>query len=153
MYKNGELCISILHEPGVDQYGYEDAGERWLPVHTVESIVRLVSSSSISALGKLTLIMHHATNLAPLPARPAAHLGNLTAESGHARHELSRQRGRCGALALRPSPLLPRIATLTPSFGTMSLPSRPQKEVREDIATYRKKVRRLARRSAEEGFD
>jgi ubiquitin-conjugating enzyme E2 G1 len=35
------LCISILHEPGVDQYGYEDAGERWLPVHTLESIVRL----------------------------------------------------------------------------------------------------------------
>lgn len=28
-----------------------------------------------------------------------------------------------------------------------------QKEVREDIQTYRKKVRRLARRSAEEGFD
>ena len=40
VYKNGELCISILHEPGVDQYGYEDASERWLPVHTVESIVR-----------------------------------------------------------------------------------------------------------------
>jgi hypothetical protein len=30
--------------------------------------------------------------------------------------------------------------------------TRAQKEVREDIATYRKKVRRLARRSAEEGF-
>jgi hypothetical protein len=30
--------------------------------------------------------------------------------------------------------------------------ARAQKEVREDIATYRKKVRRLARRSAEEGF-
>jgi ubiquitin-protein ligase len=41
VYKNGELCISILHEPGADQYGYEDAGERWLPVHTVESIVRV----------------------------------------------------------------------------------------------------------------
>jgi ubiquitin-conjugating enzyme E2 G1 len=27
------------HSPGDDQYGYEDAGERWMPVHTVESIV------------------------------------------------------------------------------------------------------------------
>jgi len=39
VYADGSLCISILHEPGEDQYGYEDAGERWLPVHTVESIV------------------------------------------------------------------------------------------------------------------
>jgi ubiquitin-conjugating enzyme E2 G1 len=29
----------IQHAPGDDQYGYEDAGERWLPVHTVETIV------------------------------------------------------------------------------------------------------------------
>jgi hypothetical protein len=31
------------HAPGDDQYGYEDAGERWMPVHTVETIVRLSS--------------------------------------------------------------------------------------------------------------
>ncbi|CAF1682494.1 unnamed protein product, partial [Didymodactylos carnosus] len=33
--KNGDVCISILHEPGDDQYGYETASERWSPVHTV----------------------------------------------------------------------------------------------------------------------
>jgi hypothetical protein len=27
------------HQPGEDEWGYEDAGERWLPVHTVESVV------------------------------------------------------------------------------------------------------------------
>jgi hypothetical protein len=32
-------CSTSKHAPGEDQYGYEDAGERWLPVHTVESIV------------------------------------------------------------------------------------------------------------------
>ena len=32
------MCISILHEPGDDTYGYEKAEERWLPVHTVETI-------------------------------------------------------------------------------------------------------------------
>ena len=34
----GDVCISILHEPGDDKYGYETAAERWLPIHTVETI-------------------------------------------------------------------------------------------------------------------
>ena len=41
IYADGTVCISILHAPGKDEYGYEDASERWLPVHTVESIVSL----------------------------------------------------------------------------------------------------------------
>lgn len=59
VYPDGMVCISILvshtdivrilhpltlhmkHPPGEDQYGYEDSGERWLPVHTVESIVSI----------------------------------------------------------------------------------------------------------------
>ncbi|KPV71990.1 uncharacterized protein RHOBADRAFT_66976 [Rhodotorula graminis WP1] len=88
IYKNGELCISILHEPGVDQYGYEDASERWLPVHTVESIL----ISVISLLSQETPDINSPANV------DAA------------------------------------------------------KEVREDPQGYRKKVRRLVRRSAEEGF-
>ncbi|KAF7307720.1 Ubiquitin-conjugating enzyme [Mycena kentingensis (nom. inval.)] len=48
--EDGVVCISILHAPGEDQYGYEDAGERWMPVHTVESIlvsvISLLSSDS-----------------------------------------------------------------------------------------------------------
>jgi len=51
IYKeDGTVCISILHAPGDDQYGYEDAGERWMPVHSVESIllsvISLLSSES-----------------------------------------------------------------------------------------------------------
>jgi len=42
--KNGDVCISILHEPGDDRYGYEKASERWLPVHTVETILVSVIS-------------------------------------------------------------------------------------------------------------
>ena len=38
------MCISILHEPGDDTYGYEKASERWLPVHTVETILISVIS-------------------------------------------------------------------------------------------------------------
>ena len=42
--KNGNVCISILHEPGDDRFGYEKAAERWLPVHTVETILISVIS-------------------------------------------------------------------------------------------------------------
>lgn len=42
--KNGDVCISILHDPGEDKYGYEKAEERWLPVHTVETIMISVIS-------------------------------------------------------------------------------------------------------------
>lgn len=42
--KNGDVCISILHEPGDDNYGYERASERWLPIHTVETILISVIS-------------------------------------------------------------------------------------------------------------
>ncbi|KAF9430473.1 Ubiquitin-conjugating enzyme E2 15 [Podila epigama] len=44
VYPSGEVCISILHPPGEDKYGYEDASERWLPVHTVETILVSVIS-------------------------------------------------------------------------------------------------------------
>jgi len=44
IYPNGEVCISILHAPGDDEWGYEKASERWLPVHTVESILVSVIS-------------------------------------------------------------------------------------------------------------
>ena len=62
MYPDGDVCISILHEPGEDKYGYEKPEERyhlgkaenwsthtlssrtvfclsWLPIHTVKTIV------------------------------------------------------------------------------------------------------------------
>ncbi len=42
--KNGEVCISILHDPGEDKYGYERPEERWLPIHTVATIMMSVIS-------------------------------------------------------------------------------------------------------------
>ncbi|KAF2861561.1 ubiquitin-conjugating enzyme [Piedraia hortae CBS 480.64] len=44
VYPNGEVCISILHEPGDDKYGYESADERWSPVQTPETILLSVIS-------------------------------------------------------------------------------------------------------------
>ena len=44
MYEDGTVCISILHPPGNDEFGYENASERWLPIHTVQSILISVIS-------------------------------------------------------------------------------------------------------------
>ncbi|KAL0952739.1 hypothetical protein HGRIS_006970 [Hohenbuehelia grisea] len=89
IYPDGIVCISILHAPGDDQYGYEEAGERWMPVHTIESILLSVISL------------------------------------------LSSDKPNCD------SPANVDAAV----------------EVRNDFATYKKKVRRLVRQSAEEAFD
>ncbi|KAI9847566.1 MAG: hypothetical protein M1837_002140 [Sclerophora amabilis] len=44
IYQNGEVCISILHPPEDDKYGYESAAERWSPVQTPETILISVIS-------------------------------------------------------------------------------------------------------------
>eukprot|EP00906_Rhabdomonas_costata_P016668 RCo023934 len=44
IYPDGKVCISILHPPGEDKYGYEDASERWSPIQSVESILISVMS-------------------------------------------------------------------------------------------------------------
>ncbi|KAH7096175.1 ubiquitin-conjugating enzyme [Auriculariales sp. MPI-PUGE-AT-0066] len=89
IYADGKVCISILHAPGEDQYGYEDAAERWLPVHTVESIL----------ISVISLLSSETPNL-DSPANVDA-----------------------------------------------------AKEVRTDFPAYKKKVRRLVRRSVEETYD
>lgn len=44
VYENGDVCISILHPPEDDEYGYESAAERWSPVQTPETILLSVIS-------------------------------------------------------------------------------------------------------------
>ena len=44
VYKDGKVCISILHPPGNDPNGYESAAERWSPVQSVEKILLSVIS-------------------------------------------------------------------------------------------------------------
>ncbi|EMD00355.1 hypothetical protein BAUCODRAFT_144042 [Baudoinia panamericana UAMH 10762] len=44
VYSSGEVCISILHPPEDDKYGYESAAERWSPVQTPETILLSVIS-------------------------------------------------------------------------------------------------------------
>ena len=44
IYKDGAVCISILHSPGDDPNQYEDASERWSPIQSVEKILISVMS-------------------------------------------------------------------------------------------------------------
>lgn len=44
VYRNGEVCISILHAPGEDEFSGELASERWMPTQTVASIMLSVIS-------------------------------------------------------------------------------------------------------------
>jgi ubiquitin-conjugating enzyme E2 R len=39
IYKDGKLCISILHTPGEDEMSGELASERWSPAQRVESVL------------------------------------------------------------------------------------------------------------------
>lgn len=39
IYPDGQLCISILHQPGEDIMSGEAAGERWSPLQGVESVL------------------------------------------------------------------------------------------------------------------
>ena len=45
IYPDGKVCISILHQPGVDEFNeQESADERWRPILGVESILVSVMS-------------------------------------------------------------------------------------------------------------
>lgn len=44
VYPDGKVCISILHSPGDDIYGYEKSEERWRPINSVESVLICVQS-------------------------------------------------------------------------------------------------------------
>lgn len=37
--KDGNVCISILHKSGNDDFGYEQLNERWMPVRSIESVI------------------------------------------------------------------------------------------------------------------
>ena len=67
VYPDGRVCISILHPPGEDKYGYEEAGERWLPIHTVETIGNLVNAHAHKkkSFRSLACYRHPMINLQP----------------------------------------------------------------------------------------
>jgi len=53
VYKDGKVCISILHPPGPDEMSGEDESERWLPTRSIAtiilSIISLLSAPNFSS--------------------------------------------------------------------------------------------------------
>lgn len=43
IYKDGRVCISILHE-GIDEFGYESVNERWNPSHGINTVLMSILS-------------------------------------------------------------------------------------------------------------
>ncbi|KAJ3604272.1 hypothetical protein NHX12_029013 [Muraenolepis orangiensis] len=74
--KNGDVCISILHEPGEDKFGYEKPEERWLPIHTVETIMISVISMLADPNGDSPANVDAAVSVEP-PSSPTAALSLL----------------------------------------------------------------------------
>jgi len=66
IYKDGRVCISILHPPGEDENGCESAAERWLPVHTITtimvSVISLLSSPNDSSPANVEAAVHWRTD-------------------------------------------------------------------------------------------
>ncbi|CCJ31524.1 unnamed protein product [Pneumocystis jirovecii] len=62
VYADGLVCISILHPPGEDKFGYEDASERWRAVHTPEtillSVISMLSSPNFDSPANIEAAKH-----------------------------------------------------------------------------------------------
>jgi hypothetical protein len=129
VYPNGDVCISILHEPGEDSTNpQETAAMRWNPIHTVETIVVSVIS-----------MLSDPTDESPANLDAAVLSSALNVSLGS--HEKRRtQSSMCGKVAYR------LTLTLT---DLCSLPDRLQKEFREEYATFKKKAARCVARSLE----
>lgn len=67
---DGRVCISILHAPGEDNFGYEAAEERWRPIHTAESILVSVISMIADPNVDSPANIDAAVRLPPLPSLP-----------------------------------------------------------------------------------
>lgn len=144
-FLTNDSLVFVQHAPGQDQWGYEDAGERWLPVHTVESIVSYKPTPHTSFFGKLSCDATAALNisdpqLVSVISLLSADVPNLDSP---ANVDAAKQvRGEWKM-------------TCTPSEASDSSSSFPPRAhtPTEDFAGYKKRVRRLVRQSAEEAYD
>eukprot|EP00866_Antonospora_locustae_P001383 jgi/Antlo1/1383/1226 len=65
--EEGNVCISILHKPGEDKYGYEKLSERWLPVRSPESVILSIISLLTSPNCESSANLKAAQNLRDSP--------------------------------------------------------------------------------------
>ena len=63
VYKDGRVCISILHDPGDDPHGYETAAERWSPVQSVRTLTSVTLVAVTSGWACCLLLSLHLTTI------------------------------------------------------------------------------------------
>ncbi len=79
VYPDGNVCISILHNPGEDPLMYEQASERWSPVQSVENVLLSVISMLAGTFPTFTLFQSAIKERSPLPAQSPLALIRQTA--------------------------------------------------------------------------
>uniref|UniRef100_A0A6I8NT23 Ubiquitin-conjugating enzyme E2 G1 n=1 Tax=Ornithorhynchus anatinus TaxID=9258 RepID=A0A6I8NT23_ORNAN len=100
--KNGDVCISILHEPGEDKYGYEKPEERWLPIHTVEtimiSVISMLADPNGDSPANVDAAVRGRAPLSLLLENPSAGGGepNPVEKGGRLKERLGRRSGHWG---------------------------------------------------------
>ncbi len=81
VYNDGRVCISILHPPGDDEWGYEKANERWSPVQSVEtiliSVISMLSDPNDESPANLEAAVRTLPNLYPPFVLLPADLGSF----------------------------------------------------------------------------
>ena len=71
VYPDGNVCISILHNPGEDPLMYEQASERWSPVQSVEKVLLSVISMLAGTFSHFhPFSKRDKRALSPLPPNP-----------------------------------------------------------------------------------
>lgn len=126
--RRGGQQLKRQHAPGEDEWGYEDAGERWLPVHSVETVV---SCLPLNCDGKATDQLTR-DQLISVISLLSADVPDLNSPANVDAAKEVREDFACGF----------------PSYCCQIHVGRGA-----DLAAYKKKVKRLARRSAEEAYE
>ena len=96
VYPDGNVCISILHNPGEDPLMYEQASERWSPVQSVEkvilSVISMLAGTFVHSFPPQSA-MHYK---APAPSSPGTHtLCLLTRPTAQTRSNRTESGERC----------------------------------------------------------
>eukprot|EP00906_Rhabdomonas_costata_P036050 RCo050606 len=84
VYPTGVVCVSILHPPGTDQFGYEAAEERWNPIQSVSSVlisvISMLSDPNTESPANLDAAIEFQRDRASYDARVRALVGKANAE-------------------------------------------------------------------------
>ena len=143
MYKDGRVCISILHSAGDDPHGYETAAERWSPVQSVSLTQALLPEPESVNMRGLWILSYFTTSLSLNVLRQDRILQAT-------KRNLLKARGCLSKRPLQVETIMLSIISMLSSPNDES-PANidAAKEWREDREGFKKRVARVVRKSQE----